>query len=82
MADIDSTDATPPPGKAVPEGYRDPITVWLLLVGALVIVMILVGGFVRLSRAGLSIVEWDVVTGGSSIWNGHTDCLRVSRDSS
>lgn len=54
-------------------GFRDPITAWLLLVGTLVFIMILVGGFVRLSRAGLSIVEWDVVTGvlppiGTDAW--------------
>ena len=51
----------------------DPITRWLLMVAALVIVMVVVGGFVRLSRAGLSIVEWDVVTGvlppiGDAAW--------------
>ncbi len=33
------------------------------MVASLIILMILVGGFVRLSRAGLSIVEWDLVTG-------------------
>ena len=33
------------------------------MVAALVVIMVVVGGFVRLSRAGLSIVEWDVVTG-------------------
>mgnify|MGYP001814386449 FL=1 len=43
------------------------------MVAALVIVMVVVGGFVRLSRAGLSIVEWDVVTGvippiGDAAW--------------
>ncbi|MDJ0790607.1 MAG: COX15/CtaA family protein [Acidimicrobiia bacterium] len=42
---------------------RDPVTVWLVVVAALIVMMVLVGGFVRLSRAGLSIVEWDVVTG-------------------
>ncbi len=42
---------------------RDPITRWLLMVAALIMVMVVVGGFVRLSRAGLSIVEWDIVTG-------------------
>lgn len=51
----------------------DPITRWLLMVAALVLVMVAVGGFVRLSRAGLSIVEWDVVTGivppiGDTAW--------------
>ncbi|MCP4222272.1 MAG: heme A synthase, partial [Actinomycetia bacterium] len=52
----------------------DPITRWLLMVAALVVAMVLVGGFVRLSRAGLSIVEWDVVTGilppiGDAAWD-------------
>ena len=44
-------------------GLNDPITRWLLLVAALVVAMVIVGGYVRLSRAGLSIVEWDVVKG-------------------
>ncbi|MCP3975700.1 MAG: heme A synthase [bacterium] len=44
-------------------GLNDPITRWLLMVAALVITMVVVGGYVRLSRAGLSIVEWDVVSG-------------------
>jgi cytochrome c oxidase assembly protein subunit 15 len=43
------------------------------MVAALVILLVVVGGFVRLSRAGLSIVEWDVITGivppiGNSAW--------------
>ncbi len=51
----------------------DPITRWLFMVAALVVLMVVVGGFVRLSRAGLSIVEWDVVTGilppiGDAAW--------------
>ncbi|RLE16538.1 MAG: hypothetical protein DRJ50_14910, partial [Actinobacteria bacterium] len=44
-------------------GLDDPVTRWLFMVAALVIAMVTVGGYVRLSRAGLSIVEWDVVTG-------------------
>jgi cytochrome c oxidase assembly protein subunit 15 len=36
---------------------------WLFAVAAVVAFLVLVGGFVRLSRAGLSIVEWDVVSG-------------------
>lgn len=52
---------------------HDPITRWLFLVAALIVIMVVVGGFVRLSRAGLSIVEWDVVTGvvppiGETAW--------------
>jgi cytochrome c oxidase assembly protein subunit 15 len=43
------------------------------MVACLVFAMVTVGGFVRLSRAGLSIVEWDVITGiippiGSGAW--------------
>ncbi len=44
-------------------GGMDGITRWLLLVAALIALMVVVGGFTRLSRAGLSIVEWDAVTG-------------------
>lgn len=55
-------------------GRRDPITNWLLMVAGLIVLMILVGGYVRLSRAGLSIVEWDVFSGilppiGEEAWN-------------
>lgn len=51
----------------------DPITRWLFMVAALVVAMVLVGGFVRLSRAGLSIVEWNVISGilppiGDAAW--------------
>ena len=43
------------------------------MVASLIVLMVLVGGFVRLSRAGLSIVEWDLVTGivppiGETAW--------------
>jgi cytochrome c oxidase assembly protein subunit 15 len=43
------------------------------MVACLVFALVTVGGFVRLSRAGLSIVEWDVITGivppiGSGAW--------------
>lgn len=44
-------------------GLRDPIARWLLMVAGLVAAMVSVGGYVRLSRAGLSIVEWDVFGG-------------------
>ena len=57
-----TTQTTIEPGPTM-HPYRDPVTRWLLLVAFLVFLMVIVGGFVRLSRAGLSIVEWDVVTG-------------------
>ena len=35
----------------------------IAMVAALIVAMVVVGGYVRLSRAGLSIVEWDVLSG-------------------
>jgi cytochrome c oxidase assembly protein subunit 15 len=54
-------------------GKRDPITNWLLMVAGLTYLMVVIGGYVRLSRAGLSIVEWDVFGGilppiGDAAW--------------
>ncbi|MCZ7532848.1 MAG: COX15/CtaA family protein [Acidimicrobiia bacterium] len=53
---------------------RDPIRTWLWMVAGLTAAMVVVGGFVRLSRAGLSIVSWDPVTGvlppiGTDAWH-------------
>jgi len=39
------------------------LTNWLLTVCALIVVMVVFGGYVRLTRSGLSIVEWNPVTG-------------------
>jgi cytochrome c oxidase assembly protein subunit 15 len=49
------------------------VTLWLLVVAALVAAMIVVGGYVRLTRSGLSIVEWNPVSGvipplGEAAW--------------
>lgn len=62
-----------PAPPSVGSSNRDPILGWLFLVAALIFIMVVIGGFVRLSRAGLSIVEWDVVTGvvppiGDTAW--------------
>jgi heme a synthase len=40
-----------------------PIALWLFGVSALIIVMVVLGGWVRLTHSGLSIVEWDVFSG-------------------
>jgi cytochrome c oxidase assembly protein subunit 15 len=37
--------------------------VWLLVVAALMVVTVVVGGATRLTESGLSIVEWKPVTG-------------------
>lgn len=39
------------------------IAIWLLAVAVLVFAMVIVGGVTRLTRSGLSIVEWNLVTG-------------------
>lgn len=36
---------------------------WLFIVCGLIIFMVVFGGYVRLTRSGLSIVEWNVITG-------------------
>lgn len=41
----------------------DAVTRWLFVVCGLVMLMVVVGGYVRLARAGLAIVEWNVITG-------------------
>lgn len=39
------------------------VTIWLFAVAILIMIMVVLGGFVRLSEAGLSIVEWNPVSG-------------------
>jgi cytochrome c oxidase assembly protein subunit 15 len=50
-----------------------PIAIWLLVGVGMIIVQILLGGITRLTGSGLSITEWDVITGtlpplGESQW--------------
>lgn len=42
---------------------RSAIRIWLMILFAMVAVMIVIGGLVRLTDSGLSITEWDPVTG-------------------
>ena len=39
------------------------ITLWLFTCGAMIFVMVVIGGLTRLTHSGLSIVEWHLVTG-------------------
>ena len=39
------------------------IAAWLMVVAAMVVVMVVVGGITRLTESGLSITEWKPVTG-------------------
>ncbi len=45
------------------EGLRRPIAIWLLCSAAMVVLMVLVGGWTRLTNSGLSIVEWKPISG-------------------
>ncbi|MBL7732250.1 MAG: COX15/CtaA family protein, partial [Chitinophagaceae bacterium] len=40
-----------------------PIAIWLLIGVGMIIIQILLGGITRLTGSGLSITEWNVVTG-------------------
>ncbi|MCG3200169.1 MAG: Heme A synthase [Gammaproteobacteria bacterium] len=44
-------------------GRRGPVAAWLLVCCALVFAMIVLGGVTRLTRSGLSIVEWQPIVG-------------------
>ena len=59
----DAGSARPP--HAAPGPKRPPILVglWLLLCCALVFAMVVLGGLTRLTDSGLSIVEWDLLSG-------------------
>ena len=46
-----------------PDPRQRAIRVWLIAVAALIFAMVLVGGATRLTESGLSIVEWQPVTG-------------------
>lgn len=48
---------------ARPRGARRAIRIWLMVIFALVMMMIAVGGLTRLTDSGLSITEWRPVTG-------------------
>src|SRR3989304_9208765 len=42
---------------------RRVVAVWLLLCAAVVLAIVVVGGVTRLTRSGLSIVEWQPIVG-------------------
>ncbi|WP_108484093.1 heme A synthase [Oceaniglobus ichthyenteri] len=74
----------PPKGgmiDAKPKGARRAIRAWLMVLFALVVVMIAVGGLTRLTDSGLSITEWRPITGawppiGAEAWQAEFDKYR------
>lgn len=60
------TAPVPPVGGGIdarPKGARAGIRLWLVALFLLVVAMIVVGGLTRLTDSGLSITEWNLVTG-------------------
>ncbi len=52
-----------PVAKPAKKPARRSIAIWLMMLFALVVIMIVVGGMTRLTDSGLSITEWKPVTG-------------------
>ena len=48
---------------AHPSSHNKPIALWLLACCVLIFAMVVLGGVTRLTRSGLSIVEWDPIMG-------------------
>ena len=59
---MNGTDASPAPTAGTSTHDRD-VAVWLLICCTLVFVVVVVGGFTRLTHSGLSIVEWQPIVG-------------------
>jgi len=49
--------------KIFPQRSSKPVAIWLLIGVVMIIIQILLGGVTRLTGSGLSITEWDVITG-------------------
>ncbi|MFQ6021370.1 MAG: COX15/CtaA family protein [Acidiferrobacterales bacterium] len=45
------------------ERYRTQVAIWLLICCAFVLAMVVLGGVTRLTRSGLSMVDWDPIMG-------------------
>lgn len=46
-----------------PQRSSKPVAIWLLVGVGMIIIQVLLGGVTRLTGSGLSITEWDVITG-------------------
>jgi len=49
--------------ETFPQRSSKPVTIWLMIGVGMLIVQVLLGGITRLTGSGLSITEWNVVTG-------------------
>src|SRR3954452_4579315 len=76
-----ATTAAAPSAPARPRPIA--LSNWLLLVAALVLAMVVVGGITRLTESGLSIVKWEPVSGalpplGDAAWQAEFAAYRSS----
>ena len=55
--------ALPRPDPAGSASSNRPIRIWLLILLHLLVIMIIVGGFTRITDSGLSITEWQPLSG-------------------
>ncbi|TNC71995.1 heme A synthase [Rubellimicrobium roseum] len=84
--DVTTTQRPAAVAGAIDRGRPDArrwVRLWLLALFALVVVMIVVGGLTRLTDSGLSITEWDLVTGtlpplSAAQWQSEFDLYRAS----
>jgi cytochrome c oxidase assembly protein subunit 15 len=68
---------------AAPEPRPRAIAAWLLIVAALVMVMVVVGGITRLTESGLSITRWEPIAGAippldAAGWQAQFELYRAS----
>src|SRR5438874_10986234 len=52
-----------------------PVAIWIMVGVGMLIIQVLLGGITRLTGSGLSITEWDVITGALPPLNEH-GCLQ------
>jgi cytochrome c oxidase assembly protein subunit 15 len=85
VGDAPRTDTTPQArpliDRAVP-GARRAVRTWLMVLFAMVVLMVAVGGLTRLTDSGLSITEWRPVTGAlppmsAEAWEAEFDKYRA-----
>lgn len=82
--EVDSKSAAPTTGGIDhrPKGARTAIRRWLMVLFALVVLMIAVGGLTRLTDSGLAITEWKPITGAvpplsAETWQAEFDLYRA-----
>lgn len=72
-AELSQPISRPAARSARPTSHRRQVGVWLLCIAFLVVCMVLLGGYTRLTHSGLSMVDWRPVTGwlpplGEAAW--------------